>query len=738
MNRQIILEALNGIQDIYIEEAAGKLGLLAMGAAAVNASGPVSDTTPPAPSSAEQLFSLSATEPAAKVGFGAWVAKGGWVALVAGALVAAGVAVGAFFLLGGEDLHPAESDTVTAADTEQSTHGDMTDEATGNESDAPPSVTTLPLRLTDFSNVDLSLFSTYQGVITVTPEGKLSVQADWLQGSFCDSSIAWNPCELMPYADAYADSSPYIPGALILKIKRNTEPYDACFVDISGKGSEAGETDSVPAIIKTDTATDYEYILLRTDTLSAYMDASKPIMTLNWLSMGSDHLPATGQSMTIEEMLFYPSSNAAILDFSDYLAENGITCEILYSNINGYCKVIANDAYTDVLLHIPAYSPDGLPVKEIANNAYANNVFLLALSVDEGVEYIRQDAFMNCKHLTVAYLPDSLLYLGSRVFSMNEAMTEIHLGSGLQLIEEFSLPLSSKTFTDIYYNGTISDWYGIFRQETTADHPIAVHCIDGVVDYSDPAPDDPPQKEEEKRDLTEILAKAPPMKGESNEVFLSSEARVIRLKQGSYGEYQEFILRWGLFEANGTQRYGFDVLSIEDGSIVATPPTQPGMYRFYDAGGMIYFDGSIPTDLGAMIFMYDYGLDNNGDIVYRTQSYRLKYEEGGNLLVDINYHMNPDLTEDGKVNRRATSHELQREIPVLYTLKSDLTIDRPGSQGHYLMSTSPDGNTTVFTAQSSPLFDSGLLDTLQFLRVKDFLELGITGFHEKYAPHKKE
>ena len=98
MNRQIILEALNGIRDTYIEEAAGKLGLLAVGAAAVNASGPVSDTTPPAPSSAEQLFSLSATEPAAKVGFGAWVAKGGWVALVAGALVAAGVAVGAFFL----------------------------------------------------------------------------------------------------------------------------------------------------------------------------------------------------------------------------------------------------------------------------------------------------------------------------------------------------------------------------------------------------------------------------------------------------------------------------------------------------------------------------------------------------------------------------------------------------------------------------------------------------------------
>ena len=123
MNRQIILEALNGIRDIYIEEAAGKLGLLAVGAAAVNASGPVSDTTPPAPSSAEQLFSLSATEPAAKVGFGAWVAKGGWVALVAGALVAAGVAVGAFFLLGGEDLHPAESDTVTAADTEQATSG---------------------------------------------------------------------------------------------------------------------------------------------------------------------------------------------------------------------------------------------------------------------------------------------------------------------------------------------------------------------------------------------------------------------------------------------------------------------------------------------------------------------------------------------------------------------------------------------------------------------------------------
>ena len=87
MSREIILEALNGIRDEFITEAGARLGLLAVGAAAVGAA--VDPST---------LYSLSGTETAVKTGFGAWLAKGGWIALVAGAVAAAGIAVGAFLL----------------------------------------------------------------------------------------------------------------------------------------------------------------------------------------------------------------------------------------------------------------------------------------------------------------------------------------------------------------------------------------------------------------------------------------------------------------------------------------------------------------------------------------------------------------------------------------------------------------------------------------------------------------
>ena len=118
MSREILLEALNGIRDTYIEEAAGKLGLLAVGVAA--GTGAALDAMP----GQEHLFSLSGTETAAKAGFGAWLAKGGWVALVAGAVAAAGIAAGVFFLGGGKDTPSAEShkpitETVIEHDTDE-------------------------------------------------------------------------------------------------------------------------------------------------------------------------------------------------------------------------------------------------------------------------------------------------------------------------------------------------------------------------------------------------------------------------------------------------------------------------------------------------------------------------------------------------------------------------------------------------------------------------------------------
>jgi hypothetical protein len=588
--------------------------------------------------------------------------------------------------------------------------------------------------------VDLSLFTPSQGKVSVTPEGKLLLEADWVQGSSASSSVTWIPHTLMPYAPAYTESTTYVPGAIVMKYKVVNGDNGQPDFRFKGQGDTDADATYTRATVYEDWDTDYRYLILHTDKAASYMNGTQTHLTMNWLYLGNNFQTCDGRSMTVEEMLFYPSSTEALLDFSDYLSENGITSEILYSNTEDYCIIYENRQYTSPVLHIPSHAPDGRPIKEITDNAYSRNNFLFLLTVDEGVEYIRRSAFSDCNSLTMVYLPDSLIYLDNSTFSSCAALTEIHLGSGLKVMEYGSLPLSSEAFTDIYYNGTIADWYRVVRRNPTAEHAITVHCTDGDLDYSDPAPAVLPGIEDEARDLTDILAKAPPMVTEADETPVSYEARVIRLKQGIYGDYKEFILRYGLFQRNDIDitRYGFDILSMEDGSIVATPEFGFGMYRRFGAGGMLYFEAAPSGEEGAMVFMYDYGLDENGNLRFGTWFYTIEYRADGELDITTNYSVSPDLADEGYMDKRLAKRELVYSIRVLDTLEHDVNDLRYGAHGYYLMSTAPDGSTTLFTPQNAPLFDPTLPGIIRELKLSEVLDPGIPAFYEKYAPRKRE
>ena len=734
LNGMQIFELLSNVNDSLIEESVAP-ALLEGGAAATAVT--LSEITGGASSGTVG----TAASAAAKTGFGAWVAKGGWVALLAGALAAAGIAVGVTLWRGDQDPTSPVTDT-TASESEsmpEGMNGSLPEDTDTEESTAetPAEPAALPLRLTDFSAVDLSLFRTEQGKVSVSEAGKLVVSADWSYGADALSRITWEPHALMPYAPAYAESRSYTPGALLMKLKREgTENSDFTFL-FRSEGDAEAEAGYVSPIVYFHEASGYEYVLLRTDRVASYVDGSQPAMTMDWLWLGNNASVSDGRSLTVEEMILYPTSDDAMAAFSDYLAENGITSEILYQNAGEeYCAVEVNPQYTNVILRVPSHAPDGRPVKVILHNAYQNNTFLAALSVDEGVEYIRNDAFSGCSNLTVAYLPDSLIHLGEGAFAMCTSMTEVHLGSGLRVIERGALPIAHAAFTDIYYNGTMADWHRIARKDPTADHPIAVHCTDGTVDFSDPAPADLP-REEDSRDLTALLANAPLMATQEMETLVSCEARVIRLKQGAYGEYKEFVLRWGLFEREGIYRYGFDILSMEDGSILAAPDVQPGMYRANGAGGMLYFEAAPSGLYDAMIFLYDYGLNSNGDLAYRTLYYGIACSEDGHVTLKPNYHLSPGLTVDDYLAKGYKKASLMQKIRVLTTLQDDLNGEHFGAEGYYLMSTSPEGNTTVFTAQNAPLFDRELITAVTELTLGDVLESGLSAFYERYAPRKR-
>ncbi len=675
---------------------------------------------------------------AAKVGFGAWLAKGGWVALLAGVLATVGVAAGVTLWRRDKEPTPPVTDTAVA-ESESLLENADTEETTAEESTEPPAETAaLPLRLTDFSDVELSLFSTDQGKVSVSSAGKLVVNADWSYGEDALSRITWEPHALMPYAPAYTETRPYTPGALLMKIKREGVENSTFTFLFRGEGDTEAEAGHISPIVYRHEQSGYEYVLLRTDTLASYMDGSQPSMTMDFLWLGNNMSTSDGRTLTVEEMILYPTSNEALAAFSDYLAENGITSEILYQGAGKeYCAAEENPRYTNVILNIPSKAPDGRPVKAILYNAYENNTFLVALRVDEGVEYIRNDAFSGCTNLTVAYLPDSLIHLSEGAFGMCTAMTEVHLGSGLRVIERGALPTAFATFTDIYYNGTVADWHRIARKNPSADHPITVHCTDGTVDFSDPAPADLP-REEDSRDLTALLANAPLMAMQEMETLVSCEARVIRLKQGTYGEYKEFVLRWGLFQREDIYRYGFDILSMEDGRILATPDIHPQMYRAHGAGGMLYFDAAHSGLYGSMIFMYDYGLNDNGDLAFRTLYYGIECSEDGIVGISDNYHLSPGLTVDGYLAKGYKNYELGLKIHVLTTLQNDLDAEHFGVDGYYLMSTAPEGTTMVFTAKNAPIFDRELLNTVFNLELREVLDPGLPAFYEKYAPRKRD
>ncbi len=771
LNGMQIFELMSDVNDNLIAESAATavlLGSAAAGTAAMAGS-----------------MSTSAAAPA-KAGFGAWLAKGGWVALAAGAVAVTGITVGLLALGGGKDpspsITPPISETVSdteslPADTETEepvsaapteTESESTSESdpemtievpTEEPTEAPTEMTTeaptepateeesgiqsplpanAPLRLTDFTDVDLSLFTPSQGKVSVTPEGKLLLEADWVKGSSASSSVAWIPHALMPYAPDYTQSTSYVPGAIVMKYKVVNGDNGQPDFRFKGQGDSDAQATYTHALVYEDWGSDYRYLIIRTDSVASYMSGTQTHLTMNWLYLGNNFATCDGRSMTVEEMLFYPSSTDALLDFSDYLSENGITSEILYSNNDDYCIIYENRQYTGPVLHIPSHAPDGRPVKEITDNAYSRNTFLFLLTVDEGVEYIRRSAFNDCSSLATAYLPDSLIYLGNSVFSSCDALTEIHLGSGLKVMEYGSLPLSSEAFTDIYYNGTIADWYRIVRRNPTAEHAITVHCTDGELDYSDPAPAVLPNIGDEARDLTDILAKAPPMVPEADETLVSYEARVIRLKQGTYGDYKEFVLRYGLFKRGDITRYGFDILSMEDGSIVATPTFGFGMYRRFGAGGMLYFEAAPSGEVDAMIFMYDYGVDTNGNLAFATQYYAIEYRADGKLYITSNYPVSPELTSEGYMDKRLASRALAYSIRVLDTLETDMNNLRYGAHGYYLMSTAPDGTTTLFTPMNAPLFDPTLPMTVRELKLSEVLDPGIPAFHEKYGPRKRE
>lgn len=600
------------------------------------------------------------------------------------------------------------------------------------EEEPEPPLEITSVSLSDFSGVDLAGVSTDQSAIRLSSEGHLLFSPTWRYGDYAISSFSVRPQELMALSPDYSGETDFTAGAILFKMKRENVLPNKPHTYFLGPDEAEVNSGHAESIWEQDFETGYEYFILQTDQLESYMNQTQPILTMLWADLGSINAYPDGISMRLEEMVFYRNTWDALYDFTAYAAKDGFSPTLYYS-AGPNCQVMEYPLYYPFpLLHIPSYAPDGRPVREIQQEAFRENPIITKLTMGEGIQAIRKAAFASCEQLKTVYLPDSLEVLDWEAFRDCSALTTIHLGSGLRLIDHDALPLDSPAFTRIYYNGTIAQWQSITRVDMRADHPITVYCTDGRVGYSDFAADTPPDTGIGE-DLTEFLATAEPMYVSMGETVTELNARVIQIpKKGRY-EYKEVVLRYGIAVKDEERRFCFDLLSPEDGTILASSPDRLALTLSYDIAGLVYADGTEAAERKPLLLFYNYGFTESNDLFYKTQAYTLRYDSDG--IISIQPDSN--LSQVGSVTFRTIgSRPLKQTIRVLRELHREMEDGLADVDRRVLMATAPNGKTTVFSPAESPVFSSENVSTICDLTLEKIIRQGIPSFYAQYGPHK--
>lgn len=104
---------------------------------------------------------------------------------------------------------------------------------------------------------------------------------------------------------------------------------------------------------------------------------------------------------------------------------------------------------------------------------------LESVTFEEGTEVIRDSAFMNCGDLESVNIPYGVTMIEYQAFYGCDSLNSIELPSSIEEIKYDAFEESG--ITDIYYDGTISDWYGLVSiRDNSGDVIGNVLALDGV------------------------------------------------------------------------------------------------------------------------------------------------------------------------------------------------------------------------------------------------------------------
>jgi hypothetical protein len=126
--------------------------------------------------------------------------------------------------------------------------------------------------------------------------------------------------------------------------------------------------------------------------------------------------------------------------------------------ITGYVGIVAQ-------VRIPA-TIQGIPVRAIAAASFAGNRIINTVEIPEGVTYIGDYAFINCKNLMRVTLPSSLTFIGESFFAdsglqsivIPEGVTTIgrNAFSGCTKLAVVSLPSTIVSIGNLAFNNSSS------------------------------------------------------------------------------------------------------------------------------------------------------------------------------------------------------------------------------------------------------------------------------------------
>ena len=170
---------------------------------------------------------------------------------------------------------------------------------------------------------------------------------------------------------------------------------------------------------------------------------------------------------SIERYAFAKCSSLTSIEIPNSVTSIGetafVSCYIENAKIPAIaCKAVNNEKLKKVII---------ISGTSIEDYAFRNCTSLISIEIPNSVTSIGSSAFFGCSSLTSIEIPDSVTSIGESAFAGCSSLKNLVIGSRVSSISDYAFQSSFGSISaleNVYYQGTVDDWYKItFSTETS-------------------------------------------------------------------------------------------------------------------------------------------------------------------------------------------------------------------------------------------------------------------------------